>query len=699
MSQRLLNQVRSARLLGSALMLSFIFLLSIANAEAASAYAINLKSSQKKINLPSNVKDYEDRQLYTVRFKSKKDGKIWNRLRLGFFPSLAAARRALNEIKTQYPSAWVAKASSKEQRLAVKQNKRKVAKKASKRKPTRSQKTSSSKTKLSVQESKRIMKAARQAMTGKKYSRAISLLTHLLQTGHRSQHKDSQELLGLAYERKGQLAHAKAEYENYLRQYPKGKETQRVQQRLSGLLTAQVQPREKLRGSAKQRQDRKPKWRYFTNLSQYYSSANRNETSNGTTTSEQTQSDLNTYLSFSADRRGGRFEVSTDMNLDSRYEFPTGTIDTAQSRTRLRSLYAEVVDKDTQLSGRIGRQRLNKYGVLGRFDGLLSGYSITQKIRTNAVFGFPVNTSDYAQINTENPFYGASVEYGPYKENWDFTGYFIEQRFDTLVDRRAIGGEVRYLDSHRSLFTLLDYDVFHSELNTILILGNWTLENKGRAYLSYSQLKSPTLLTQNAIGSSIEKIDPITGLTTTTQLFTLNDLQQNFSDDQIYQLARDKTEESKNLTLGWARPITKKYQYDTSLNIASLTGSSGQDISYNLQFIANGLLKKGDSGIVGLRLQNNDSSDVIYLSGNMRYPYDKWRFNPRLVLQKRDNKSLNSNSVVVTPSIRVDYRLKRDINFESEFRVDFTSDTDDAGGTTDTNEFYINLGYRWDFAN
>jgi len=685
-----LNKVRSARLLGSALMLSFVFLLSIANAEAASAYAINLKSSQKKITPPSNIKDYEDRQLYTVRFKSKKDGKIWNRLRLGFFPSLAAARRALNGIKTQYPSAWVAKTSKKEQRLAAKQSKRKVAKRASKRVSARTQKRGTI-APLSEQESTRIMKAARQAMTGKKYSRAIALLTHLLQNGARSQHKDSQELLGLAYERKGQLAHAKAEYENYLRQYPKGKETQRVQQRLSGLLTAQVQPREKLRGTAKKRQGRKPTWRYFTNLSQYYSTANRNTTnSNGSTTSEQTQSDLNTYLSFSADRRGGRFEVSTDMNLDSRYEFPTDSVATARDRSRLRSLYAEIVDKDTQLSGRIGRQRLNKYGVLGRFDGLLSGYSITSKIRTNVVAGFPVNTSNYAEINTNNPFYGASMEYGPYQENWDFTGYFIEQRFDTLVDRRAIGGEARYLDRKRSLFTLLDYDVFHNELNTILILGNWTMENKGRAYLSYSQLKSPTLLTQNAIGSTDSAGN---------QLLTMSALQQNFSDDQIYQLAKDKTEESKNLTLGWARPITKKYQYDTSLNVASLTGSSGQDVSYNLQFIANGLLKKGDSGIVGLRLQNSDSSDVIYLSANMRYPYNKWRFNPRLVLQKRDNKSLKSNSVVVTPSVRVDYRLKRDINFESEFRVDFTSDTDDAGGTTDTNEFYINLGYRWDFVN
>ncbi|MDQ7016467.1 MAG: SPOR domain-containing protein [Gammaproteobacteria bacterium] len=691
MSQHPLNRVRSARLLGSALlMLSLLSGFSISSVEAASAYAINLQSSQKRLKKPSQVKDYEGYQLYTVRFKSKKDGKIWNRLRLGFFPSLAAARRALNDIKAQYPSAWVAKASSKEQRLAAKQNKRKVAKKPSRKKSTRSQKANGSKVKLSVAESQRIMKAARQAMTGKKYRRAISLLTHLHQNGHSSQQKDSQELLGLAYERKGQLAHAKAEYENYLRQYPKGKETQRVQQRLSGLLTAQVQPREKLRGSAKQRQDRKPKWRYFTNLSQYYSTANRNTTSNGSSTSEQTQSDLNTYISVSADRRGGRFEVSTDMNLDSRYEFPTDSLDTARDRTRLRSLYAEVVDKDTQLSGRIGRQRLNKYGVLGRFDGLLSGYSITQKIRTNAVIGFPVNTSDYAQINTDNPFYGASVEYGPYRENWDFTGYFIEQRFDTLVDRRAIGGEARYLDQKRSLFTLLDYDVFHSALNTVLVLGNWTLENKGRAYLSYSQLKSPTLLTQNAIGST-----DLTG----NQLLTLSALQQNFSDDQIYQLAKDKTEESKNLTLGWARPINKKYQYDTSLNVASLTGSSGQDISYNLQLIANGLLKKGDSGIVGLRVQNSDSSNVIYLSGNMRYPYDKWRFNPRLVVQKRDNKSLNSNSVVLTPSVRVDYRFKRDISFESELRMDITSDTDNAGGTTDTNEFYINLGYRWDFAN
>src|SRR5262249_45187389 len=47
-----------------------------------------------------------------------------------------------------------------------------------------------------------------------------------------------QELLGLARERSGQLAHAKAEYEEYLRRYPNGEGAARVALRLRVLRAA-----------------------------------------------------------------------------------------------------------------------------------------------------------------------------------------------------------------------------------------------------------------------------------------------------------------------------------------------------------------------------------------------------------------------------------------------------------------------------
>jgi len=52
-----------------------------------------------------------------------------------------------------------------------------------------------------------------------------------------------QELLGLARERSGQLAHAKAEYEEYLRRYPSGEAAERITRRLATLRAASLSAR------------------------------------------------------------------------------------------------------------------------------------------------------------------------------------------------------------------------------------------------------------------------------------------------------------------------------------------------------------------------------------------------------------------------------------------------------------------------
>ncbi len=66
---------------------------------------------------------------------------------------------------------------------------------------------------------------------------AVRLLTRLIEYPEHPRRAEAQELLGLARERNGQLAHAKAEYEEYLRRYPDGPAVGRVAQRLSALTT------------------------------------------------------------------------------------------------------------------------------------------------------------------------------------------------------------------------------------------------------------------------------------------------------------------------------------------------------------------------------------------------------------------------------------------------------------------------------
>ena len=76
---------------------------------------------------------------------------------------------------------------------------------------------------------------------------AIALFTKVLNRSENAYSPEARELLGLARQRSGQFAEARAAYEDYLRRYPGGAESERVRQRLAGLATATGDPAAPLR--------------------------------------------------------------------------------------------------------------------------------------------------------------------------------------------------------------------------------------------------------------------------------------------------------------------------------------------------------------------------------------------------------------------------------------------------------------------
>ncbi len=78
------------------------------------SYAINLASSRQQFT----ADDVHNREIllpyrvYTTRLV--KDGKNWNRLRVGFFENPDTANTALDEIRAFYPDAWIAEVSAEE---------------------------------------------------------------------------------------------------------------------------------------------------------------------------------------------------------------------------------------------------------------------------------------------------------------------------------------------------------------------------------------------------------------------------------------------------------------------------------------------------------------------------------------------------------------------------------------------------------
>jgi hypothetical protein len=297
-------------------------------------------------------------------------------------------------------------------------------------------------------------------------------------------------------------------------------------------------------------------------------------------------------------------------------------------------------------------------------------------------------------VNTTRHFAGVGLDLGTFADRWDFNLFAINQIVDDLTDRRAVGGEVRYLDATRSFFSLIDYDVFYNSLNTLLFVGNWTFPDQTRVNLSLDYRNSPVLTTTNALqGQGVEEVA---------------DLTASFSDDEIFDLASDRTARSRSATIGASRPINEMLQVSADVTVSNLSGtdasggvvateSTGNELFYSAQLIGNGLIKEGDIAILGLRYSDTSTSDTVSLDLNSRYPItEKWRFNPRFRVSQRWNKDDDGTQFTVRPSARLEYRRTRHLRFELEGGGEWSTDrlTDQ---TDERQSYFVTVGYRYDF--
>ncbi|MBQ0784076.1 MAG: hypothetical protein KBT66_07585, partial [Amphritea sp.] len=231
--------------------------------------------------------------------------------------------------------------------------------------------------------------------------------------------------------------------------------------------------------------------------------------------------------------------------------------------------------------------------------------------------------------------------------------------------------------------------------NTLFALGSWTNKKDQTFNLSVDYRFSPVLMTTTAIQSQ--------SVNTLSEL-----LAKGITEDEARQYALDRTTRSFTTTLGMVQPITDDFQVSGDLTITKqgdsetsggVEGFEGTDYEYSLfiQAIGNNLIKQGDLGIVGIRLTDATTSQRIGLTFNSRYPVnDKLRINPRFQTELRENTDDNTSQWYVRPSVRFEYRWTRKTRFEFEAGGEISNRelTDD---TSETNSYYINLGYRHDF--
>ena len=666
-------------------------------------YTINLLSSQKPLktdNVPRQ-KIYKNHTIYIA--ENIVNGRHWYRLRLGYFSSWKKAKIALRKIKQSYPKAWISRVNDEnlkkaKQWLAL-DTLAAAKKEESKEKQAKPKKEIKPRINIpdkdfivtGKSENKKVnflMDKGRNAMIDGEYRKAISYYKKAYQLAQGDEKKLALEYLGLARERNGQIAHAKAAYRKYLKDYPNdGENTERVRQRLETILTARLKPKKKIRRADK-RKSKEVKWETFGALFQFYRYQTDDSDQTGTT---KVDNSLTTNLSLSMRRRSEDYDMRFRFDGSHRYDALTNK---DSSDSRLSKLYADITAKKSGLHTRFGRQTSHNYGILGRFDGIIIDYPLTNKYKTTFSYGYPVRSSRDNNVKTDTNFYGLGLEVTDIVSSWDATFYAIQQMRHSISDREAIGTEVRSVNSQRSVFALLDYDTSYSELNTATLITNWLFgkQNVSSLNLVVDYRKSPTLTTSNAlIGQTVTSFESLAAAKT---------------EEELRALAQDRTATYKTITLSGSTPLSKKYQLNGDITVSNLSGtpasdgvaatqSTGNETAYSLQFIGNNLLTENDVSIIGVRIANRSSADTTTYDLNSRIILNKeWKIRPRLRYETQ-TQSNGVNRTIFKPSVRLDYNLKRNFKVELDTGYDFKK----IDGTTNTKEtsFYINLGYIYDF--
>ncbi len=714
--------------------------LHVAAPTTAADYILNLQSTRASLSpgslaalaVPGETKAYiSDIDV---------DGITWHRIRIGFFASEAAARKALAPLRARFPKAWIGRAEPAEVRAvdgasagaaprveapgAAAATAAPAQPAASAAPPAGAAADLPAPTRvpvpaepLTAARASGLFDQAHNATLDGDFPKAISLYTRLL-AAPAPRAADARELLGVAFEKSGHPQQAQAEYRAYLDRYPSAPGAPRVRQRLNGLLTASAaaaqnaaesaqsssagagaagnaRPPSRGAAAASDLDAEQPRWHLDTGISQYYE---RNvdqldPAANQVVTLSALVSDFDLDIS----RTGGKLTFGSRLSVDHFYDLmgtaPGSSLAGRGDRSRLYYAYFDVGAAEGAWSLRFGRQSLHHWGVLGRFDGAHFAYTWAPNRSIHVTAGSPVE-SPYDSLSSARRFQGVAVDFDKVGGAWNFSAFLNAQTIGSLEDRRAAGFEVGYLGDRRSLNTIVDYDLGYSKLNTVLALGTWRLRNRTTLTALVDLQTSPFLTTRNAlIGQGVTSIDT---------------LMQTYTEEQIRQLALDRTADSKTGTLGISMPFGQRFQLNADVTSSQYGGTvasagvpavpdMGTQIFYSTSLVASGLFGGRDVSLFSLRYGEADTFTSDAATWDTRFALGRsLRLDPRISYSIWTSRADGRRRELLSPSLRLLMILKRRYRLELEVGRNQITRMQ-SGDSVVTHGNYLNVGYRADF--
>lgn len=521
--------------------------------------------------------------------------------------------------------------------------------------------------------------------------------------------EDAQVWVGISREKSGQLQKAILEFQSYQKLYPTGKYASWVSNRLAILKIAAPGVFAEL---AKPTQTAPPKIQNtefqtmeFGSLGMYYyTGGSRIKTTGGNqaaipTISLVDQKSLMTNVNMTTNTYNNEY----DNRLVFQDFYARNMLPNQQNNNRLGAFFYEFRDRIDGYSARIGRQSGIGGGVMGRFDGISAGVDVLSDYRINVVGGQLADLT----LDSKPRFAGASIDFGT-KDPFGGSLYGIVQKADGLIDRKAVGGNLRYFNPSFNLMSMFDWDTQFRALNMLTIQGAYNGGGTGNDYnFIIDRRRGPILDVRNAVNGTVTTVNTL--------------LQNGWTFQDLLYLANQRTGTNTSVMVGMTNHLNEKWNAGTDFSVARNSGlpASGTllpDGSVGLEgfvpaippspsvwtiserLTGNGVIMPHDITNFTLSYSKGPTSTAeSFQFGNHMDLQEKWALDLTMnFTHQGDNTGGTVNDI--SPIVRLTYRLRKNFSLDGQLGLDMTKFSSSMFQTTTTTyRYFASFGFQWNF--